>query len=59
MLEVLLAILDPIRAHRREFAKDPGEVMRSLKEGTAEAREVVANTIQAVRESFGIDYFPN
>lgn len=59
LLEVLLSILDPIRARRHEFAKDPGEVMRILKDGTAAAREVAAKTIQEVRRSMGIDYFPN
>jgi len=59
LLEVLLSILDPIRARRHEFAKDPGEVMRILKDGTTAAREVAAKTIQEVRGSVGIDYFPN
>ena len=59
LLEVLLALLDPIRARRHEFAKDPGEVMRILKDGTAAAQEVAAKTIQEVRASMGIDYFQN
>lgn len=57
LLEVLLAELNPIRARREEFAKDVGEVMRVLREGTNAAREVAAQTLDEVRGAIGIDYF--
>ena len=57
LLEVLLAELNPIRARREEFAKDPATVMRILKEGTAVARKVAEETLGEVRRAMRIDYF--
>jgi len=57
--EVLAAELDPIRARREKFAKDPGAVMRILKEGTEAARKVAAETLDEVRKAMHIDYFAN
>jgi len=57
LLEVLLAELDPIRARREEFAKDPAEVLRVAEKGTEVAREVAAQTLAKVREAMGINYF--
>ena len=59
LLEVLLAELNPIRARREEFAKDPAAVMRILKEGTEAARKVAAETLEEVRKAMRIDYFTN
>lgn len=55
--EVLSAELDPIRARREEFAKDPGAVMQMLREGTEAARKVAAETLDEVRRAMRIDYF--
>ena len=57
LTEVLMAELDPIRARREEFAKDPAQVLQIIKEGTAKAREVAAQTISEVRQAMHIDYF--
>ena len=57
--EVLSAELDPIRARREELAKDPGAVMRILKEGTEAAHKVAAETLDEVRRAMHIDYFTN
>jgi tryptophanyl-tRNA synthetase len=57
LLSVLLAALDPIRARRAYFAKDPAQVMRILREGTEAARAVASKTLAEVREAMGIDYF--
>jgi tryptophanyl-tRNA synthetase len=59
LTEVLLAELDPIRARREEFARDPVQVMHILEEGTAAAREVAARTLKEVRQAMHIDYFSN
>lgn len=59
LLEVLLAELDPIRARREEFARDPAHVMRVLKEGTEAAREAASRTLDEVRKAMHIDYFSN
>lgn len=55
--EVLSLELEPIRARRQEFAKDPGVVMSILKEGTVLAREVSARTLSEVRKAMRIKYF--
>ncbi|SFU51405.1 tryptophan--tRNA ligase [Pseudoduganella namucuonensis] len=54
---VLQDMLAPIRARREEFAKDKGQVMQMLKEGTAKAREVAARTTDEVKAALGLRYF--
>lgn len=56
LLEVLIEFLEPIRKRREEFAKDPGEVMRILFEGTKVANEKANATLSQVRAAMGIDY---
>lgn len=58
LAEVLEALLGPIRKRREEYARDPAEVMRLLKEGTDRARQVTASTLSAVRKSMHLDYWP-
>ena len=54
LVEALNAFLDPIRARRKEAEKMPlGDYLR---EGTAEARKVVAVTMEAVRKAMHLDY---
>lgn len=59
LLEVLSAELDPIRARREEFARDPAGVMLILKEGAEAARKVASQTLTEVRKAMRIDYFSN
>jgi tryptophanyl-tRNA synthetase len=54
---ILQEMLAPIRARREEFAKDKGHVMQILKDGTAKAREVAAQTTDEVRRALGLSYF--
>jgi tryptophanyl-tRNA synthetase len=54
---ILQEMLAPIRAQREEFAKDKGQVMQILKDGTAKAREVAAQTTDEVRRALGLSYF--
>jgi tryptophanyl-tRNA synthetase len=54
---ILQDMLAPIRARREEFAKDKGQVLQILKEGTAKAREVAAQTMDEVRKALGLSYF--
>jgi tryptophanyl-tRNA synthetase len=54
---ILQDMLAPIRARREEFAKDRGHVMQVLKDGTARAREVAAQTTDEVRKALGLSYF--
>jgi tryptophanyl-tRNA synthetase len=50
-------LLAPIRARREELAKDRGHVMQILKDGTAKAREVAAQTADEVKAALGLTYF--
>jgi len=54
---ILQDMLAPIRARREELAKDKGQVMQILKEGTMKAREVAARTTDEVRRALGLSYF--
>lgn len=58
LAEVLEAFLGPIRKRREDYAKDPAEVIRLLKEGTERARQVTAITLAQVRKSMHLDYWP-
>jgi tryptophanyl-tRNA synthetase len=53
----LQELLAPIRANRERLSRDRGHVMQLLKEGTARAREVVAQTADEVKAVFGLHYF--
>lgn len=57
LLEVLQEFLEPIRLKRKEFERDPVEVMRLLEEGTAKARDAAGKTLGEVRAAMGINYF--
>ncbi len=57
LLEVLENFIRPIRERRREFEKDPGYVIHILREGTAHAREMAAQTMHHIRTALRLDYF--
>lgn len=49
--------LEPIRNRRKEWEKDIPAVYDILKEGTAKAKEVAAETLAEVKRSMKINYF--
>ena len=55
--DILQALLAPIRARREEYAQDPAQVMALLKEGTAKARTVAAQTLAEVKAAMGLNYY--
>lgn len=55
--EVMQEILKPIRERRKNFAKDPVEIIKIIKQGTDKARETAAKTIKEVREAMKLNYF--
>lgn len=55
--ERLQAIIEPIRARRRELENDRGEVLNVLRQGTMRAREVAGATVAEVRRAMGLVYF--
>ncbi|MFZ6709170.1 tryptophan--tRNA ligase [Undibacterium sp. TC9W] len=54
---ILQDMLKPIRERREEFAKDRGQVLQILKEGTRKAREISAQTTDEVRAAIGLKHF--
>lgn len=59
LVGVLQGVLNPIRARREEFAKNPEQVMKVLEDGTKEARAVAKATLAEVKKALLIDYFKN
>jgi tryptophanyl-tRNA synthetase len=57
LLDILQALLDPIRKRREEFAKSPQDVLSLLKQGTQDAKKTAAKTLNSVRSAMGINYF--
>ena len=57
LFEVLNSELKPIRERREELAKDIPAVYDMLKQGCANANEVVNQTLAEVRHAMGLDYF--
>jgi len=56
LIEILEALINPIRARRAEFAQDPSIVMQILHQGTDRAREVAERTMAQVRTAMHLDY---
>lgn len=57
LFSALNEFLKPIRERRAEFAKDPENLDKILKEGTAKARETAKETMRKVKRAMKIDYF--
>ena len=55
--DILQALLAPVRTRREEYAQDPAQVMALLKEGTAKARTVAAQTLAEVKAAMGLNYY--
>jgi tryptophanyl-tRNA synthetase len=54
---ILQDLLAPIRERREEYAKDRGQVLQMLKEGTQKAREIAAKTTDEVKAAIGLKHF--
>lgn len=58
LVEVLVALTEPIRQRRAVYEKDPGEVLRILRTGTARANAVAEETLWLAKQAMKQDYFP-
>ncbi len=56
VIDAVLAELAPIRERAREFEANPDLVRNVVEEGCAVAREVAADTMEAVRGAMGLGY---
>lgn len=54
LVEVLDALLSPMRERRAQYAADPGEVRRMLERGNHTARDMAAATLSAARRAMGL-----
>lgn len=56
LIDVLETLLKPMRERRAQFAQDKPAVMKMLKEGSAHAESVAAQTLSEVRQAMKLDY---
>ncbi len=56
LIDVLEAVLAPIRMRRAEFANDRSHVMHVLVNGTKRAQDVAADTLAQVKHAMKLDY---
>lgn len=57
LIDVLVALIDPIYRRRQVFAADPAAVLAILKEGTAKANEITQETLRLAKVAMKQDYF--
>lgn len=57
LVEVLNTFLDPIRARRAVYAKNPKKIMKLLEKGTAHAKKVASETVEKVKTAMKISYW--
>jgi len=57
LVEVLNALIGPIRERRKQFEADPGAVIEVLKRGTAAANVVAEETLALAKKAMKQDYF--
>jgi tryptophanyl-tRNA synthetase len=58
LVEVLVALIAPVRQRRVTFEQDPGQVLAILKDGTARANAVAEDTLWRVKQAIKQDFFP-
>lgn len=57
LIEVLVALIEPMRQRRMVYEKDPGQVLKVLKEGTEKANVVAEETLKLAKKAMRQDYF--
>lgn len=57
LIEVLIALTDPMRQRRAHYEADPAEVMRLLQKGTAKANAVAEETLWQAKTAMQQNYF--
>ena len=57
LIDVMEAVLEPIRTRRAHYAEDMGAVAEMLQQGSAKANVVANQTLQEVRDAIGFNYF--
>jgi tryptophanyl-tRNA synthetase len=57
LVEVINALLEPIRIRRKQYEQRPDEVLEVLKQGTARANAVAEETLYLAKKAMKQDYF--
>ncbi len=57
LIDVLVALIEPFRARRAVFEKDPAQVLEILKKGTEKANAVAEETLLLAKKAMKQDYF--
>jgi tryptophanyl-tRNA synthetase len=58
LVEILNALLTPIRDRRKHFEQRPADVMDALKKGTAKANQTAEETLSLAKAAMKQDFFP-
>ena len=58
LVDVLVALIDPIRRRRQQWEKDPAAVLKVLQEGTARANALAEETLTLAKKAIKQDFFP-
>jgi len=58
LVEVLNALIEPIRARRKQYEQRPDDVIAVLRMGTARANTVAEETLALAKKALKQDYFP-
>jgi tryptophanyl-tRNA synthetase len=58
LVEVLDALIDPIRTRRKHYEQRPDDVLDALRQGTRRANEVAEETLALAKKAMKQDYFP-
>ena len=58
LVEVLNALIDPIRTRRKQYEARPDDVLDVLREGTRRANAVAEETLVMAKKAVKQDYFP-
>lgn len=57
LIEVLVALIEPIRQRRLIFEKDPAQVLDILRQGTQKANKVAAHTLMLAKQKMHQDFW--
>lgn len=57
LIEILDALIAPMRTRREQYQKDPAFIQDILKQGTFQAREVAARKMDQVKAAMKLSYF--
>jgi tryptophanyl-tRNA synthetase len=58
LVEVLNAIIEPIRSRRKQFEQRPDDVLDVLRQGTKRANLIAEETLALAKKAMRQDYFP-